>query len=86
MEKVGKGLFASNAEEAVWYEQAEETKAYIKQCKQSILKAKADIKLSAREVHQKFINGAKANIKQRQLDIKIKTEFLEFCKTHITPA
>ncbi len=79
---MGKGLFAS-PEEAVYWEQAEETKAYIKQCEGSIRRAEKDLKLSAREVHQKFIKGAKANIKVRKLDIKIKREFLKYCQSKI---
>lgn len=79
---VGKGVFAT-PEEAVWIDQAEETKEYIKQCKRIIQKSEEDIKLSAREVHAKFINGAKENIKVRKLDIKIKKKFLVFCESHI---
>ena len=81
---LGKGtLIADNEEEAVWWHQAEEGKAYIKQLKGSITKAKADLKLSAREVHKKFITGCKANLKQKQLILKVQKEFLKFCQTKI---
>ncbi len=84
MTDLGKGtLIADNEEEAVWWHQAEENKAYIKQLEGSIEKSKSEIKLSAREVHQKFIAGAKANIKQKQLILKIQKEFLKFCETKI---
>lgn len=81
---LGKGtLISDNEEEAVWWHQAEEAKEYIKQIKGSIKKAKDDLKLSAREVHQKFIKGAKANIKQKKLTLKVQKEFLKFCETKI---
>ena len=74
---------ADNEEEAVWWHQAEEGKAYIKQLEGSIKKAKADLKLSQREVHQKFIKGAKENIKQKKLTLKVQKEFLKFCESKI---
>ena len=81
---LGKGtLIADNEEEAIWWHQAEEGKNYIKQLKASIEKAKKDMKMSAREVHQRFIAGAKANLKQKQLILKVQKEFLKFCQTKI---
>lgn len=74
---------ADSPEEAIWWNQAEEGKAYIKQLKGSIEKSKKEMKLSAREVHKKFIAGAKANIKQKQLTLKIQKEFLLFSESHI---
>ncbi len=79
----GKTLLADNEEEAVWWHQAENAKEYIKQLKGSIKKAQNDLKLSAREVHQKFINGARANIKQKKLTLTIQKEFLKLCKSKI---
>ncbi len=84
MTDLGKGtLIADNEEEAVWWHQAEEGKAYIKQLKGSIEKSEKEMKMSAREVHQKFITGARANIKQKKLILKIQKEFLKFCQTKI---
>ena len=81
---LGKGtLIADNEEEAVWWHQAEEGKEYIKQLKGSIKKSQADLKLSAREVHKKFIIGCKENLKQKKLTLKIQREFLKFCETKI---
>lgn len=81
---LGKGtLISDNEEEAVWWHQAENAKEYIKQLKGSINKAKDDLKLSAREVHQRFINGARANIKQKKLTLKVQEEFLKLCETKI---
>ena len=81
---LGKGtLIADNEEEAVWWHQAEEGKAYIKQLKGSIKKSQEELKLSAREVHQKFMKGAKANIKQKKLTLKVQKEFLKFCESKI---
>ena len=81
---LGKGtLMADSEEEAVWWHQAEEGKAYIKQLKGSIKKAQDDMKLSAREVHKKFIAGAKANIKQKKLTLTVQKEFLKFCESKI---
>lgn len=80
----GKGtIMSDNEEEAVWWHQAENAKEYIKQLKGSIVKAKADLKLSAREVHQKFIKGAKANIKQKKLTLIVQKEFLKLCESKI---
>ena len=81
---LGKGtLIADNEEEAVWWHQAEEGKEYIKQLKGSIEKSQADLKLSAREVHKKFIIGCKGNIKQKKLTLKVQKEFLKFCESKI---
>ena len=81
---LGKGtLIADNEEEALWWHQAEEGKSYIKQLKGSINKSKEELKMSAREVHQKFIKGCKANIKQKELILKIQIEFLKFMETKI---
>lgn len=86
MKNINGGLFAENDEEAVYWQQAQDTKEYIKQCEASIRKAQSEIKMSPREVHQKFIKGAKENIKVRQLDIKVKREFLKFLEAHIKNA
>ena len=80
----GKGTLMADSEvEAVWWHQAENAKDYIKQIKGSIKKAQADLKLSAREVHQKFIAGAKANIKQKKLTLTVQKEFLKLCESKI---
>ena len=81
---LGKGtLIADNEEEALWWHQAQEGKEYIKQIKGSINKSIEDLKLSAREVHQKFMKGCKANIKEKQLVLKIQSEFVKFCESKI---
>lgn len=81
---LGKGtLIADSEEEALWWHQAEEGKAYIKQLKGSIKKSQAELKLSSREVHKKFITGCKGNIKQKKLILKIQKEFLKFCESKI---
>ena len=85
MIKVGKGMFAKDPEEAAWFEASEETKAYIRQLENSIKKANAEMKLSPREVHAKFIKGAIEIIKVRTLEIKLKRQFLKFCDSKITP-
>ena len=73
---LGKGtLIADSEEEAIWWHQAEEGKDYIKQIKGSIKKSKEELKMSAREVHQKFIRGCRANIKQKELTLKVQKEF-----------
>ena len=83
---LGKGtLMADSEEEAIWWHQAEEGKDYIKQLKGSNKKSQDELKMSAREVHQKFQRGCKANIKQKQLTLKVQKEFLKFCETKITP-
>ena len=81
---LGKGtLMADNEEEALWWHQAEEGKEYIKQLKGSIANSKKELKMSAREVHQKFMKGCKANIIQKQLILRIQKEFLKFCESKI---
>ena len=80
----GKGtLMADNEEEAVWWHQAEEVKGHLKQLKGSIQKAESELKLSPREVHAKFIRGAKENIKQKKLVLMVQKEFLKLCETKI---
>ena len=74
---------AENEEEAIWWHQAEEAKNYIKQLKGSIKKSKEEIKLSARVIQQKFIKGAKVNIKEKQLTLKVQKAFLALCETKI---
>ena len=82
---LGKGtLIADNQEEAVWWNEAQEGKAYIKQLKGSINNSKKELKLSAREVHEKFIRGCKASIKQKKLTLKVQKEFLKFCESKIS--
>jgi len=81
---LGRGtLIADNEEEAVWWHQAENSKEYIKQLKNSIKKSEGELKLSAKEVHEKFIKGCKANIKQKKLTLKIQKEFLKLCESKI---
>jgi len=81
---LGKGtLIADDEEEALWWHQAEEGKEYIKQIKGSIKNSQTELKMSAREIHQKFMKGCKANIKQKQLTLKVQKEFLKFCETKI---
>ena len=83
---LGKGtLMADSEEEAIWWHQAEEGKDYIKQIKGSIRKSQEELKMSPREVHQKFQRGCKANIKEKKLTLKVQKAFLEFCETKITP-
>ena len=74
---------ADSEEEAIWWHQAEEGKEYIKQLKGSIKKSQEELKMSPREVHQKFMKGCKANIKQKQLTLKVQKEFLKFCESKI---
>ena len=76
-------LMADNEEEAVWWHQAENAKEYIKQLKGSIEKSTEELKLSAREVHQKFIKGAKGNIKEKKMTLVVQKEFLKLCKSKI---
>ena len=81
---LGKGtLLADSEEEAIWWHEAENSKEYIKQLKGSIKKAEGELKMSAREVHKKFINGCKANIKQKKLLLKVQKEYKKFCETKI---
>ena len=81
---LGKGtLIADSEEEAIWWKEAEEGKAQIKIIQASIRGAKSDLKISAREVHQKFIRGAKANIKQKKISLKVQRAFLKFCESKI---
>ena len=81
---LGKGtLMADSEEEAIWWHQAEEGKDYIKQLKGTIMKSHDELKMSAREVHQKFIRGCKANIKEKKIILRVQKEFLKFCESKI---
>lgn len=80
----GKGtLMADNQEEAVWWHQAEDAKDYIKQLEGSIKKSQSELKLSAREVHQKFIKGCRASMKEKKLGLIVQKEFLKLCQSKI---
>ena len=83
MLKLGKGLFADNKEEAIWYNQAEETRLDIKRLHSTLKKSKEDIKISSRELHKKFVAGAKARIHEIKPLIRVKREFLKFCERKI---
>ena len=81
---LGKGtLIADSEEEAIWWHQAEEGKDYIKQIKGSIRNSQSELKMSAREVHQKFQRGCKANIKEKKIILNVQKEFLKFCESKI---
>ena len=81
----GKGtLMADNEEEAIWWHQAENAKDYIKQLKGSISKSESELKLSQREVHEKFLKGCKGNIKEKKLALIVQKEFLKLCESKIT--
>ena len=83
---LGKGtLMADSEEEAIWWHQAEEGKDYIKQLKGSIANSQKELKMSAREVHQKFMRGCKANIKQKKIILGVQKKFLKFCESKISP-
>ncbi len=76
-------LIADNDEEAIWWHQAEEGKRYVKQIEGSIKNSEKELKMSPREVHQKFIKGCKANIKEKKLGLMIQKEFLKLCESKI---
>jgi len=75
--------FAENEEEAAWYNFAEGYKQNIKFLKGKIERAKKDLKKSAREIEQKFKNGAKASIKADKKSIIIQKEILEFANSKL---
>ena len=84
MTDFGKGtLMADNEEEAIWWHQAENAKEYIKQLEGSVKKSQTELKLSAREVHQKFLKGCKRNIKEKKLALIVQKEFLKLCQSKI---
>ena len=74
---------ADNEEEAIWWHQAENAKDYIKQIEGSIKRSQSELKLSAREVHQKFLKGCKGNIKEKKLVLIVQKEFLKLCQSKI---
>lgn len=82
-DKSTNSVICKNQEEAIWYNQAEEAKAYIKQLKGSIKKAREEMKMTPRQIHAKFMKGAKENIKHKRLTLKVQTEFLKFCESKI---
>lgn len=81
---LGKGtLMAESEVEALWYHQHQEGLAYIKQIKGSIANSERELKLSAREVHKKFIAGTRLNIKQKKNALIVQKEFVKFMSTKI---
>jgi len=75
--------FAENEEEAAWYNVAEGIRQDIKILKARNEKAKKDLKLEAREIEQKFKNGARAVIKANNVTIKVQKEFLKFAESKL---
>lgn len=76
-------LIAKDETEAIWYNQLEEVKQYTLALKNGIRRATEDLKLSDRKIAMKFRLGAKENIKQKKILLKIQNEFLKFCKSKI---
>lgn len=76
-------LIAENDDEAAWYNVSEEIKNDIKILKARNIRAEKDLKVSAREVHAKFIKGAKAVIKSNKTQIKIQKEFLKLAENKL---
>lgn len=74
---------AESKTEAAWYEAEDQYKQVIEQLKRRVKRTESDLKLSAREVHAKFIDGARKQIKEDKLSIKINKEFLEFCRSKL---
>lgn len=79
-------LMADNEEEAIWWHQAEETKLNIIKIKASTKASEKDLKMSARELHQKFLKGARAKIKLNKVNLIVAKEILRFYETKINYA
>lgn len=76
-------VMAENDDEAAWYNVAEGIKQEIKVLKLRIAKAQKDLKISSREIEQKFKAGARASIKENKQAIKIQKEILKLAKSKI---
>lgn len=72
--------FTESDEETAWFNTAENLKQQISVLKMRIKSAEKDMKMSAREIEQKFKNGAKKLIKQCKEEIKINNEFLKLAE------
>lgn len=76
-------VIAENDEEKTWWNVVENIKQDIKILKIRNVKAEKDLRLGAREIEQKFKEGARALIKQNKLTIKVQKEFLKLAENKI---
>lgn len=76
-------LIAENEEEKAWYNVAESIRQDIKLLKARNIKAEQDLKLGAREIEQKFKNGARASIKANKQVINVQKEFLKLAESKL---
>lgn len=74
---------AENENEKAWYNVAEGIKQDLQILKARTERAKKDLKLSAREIEQKFKAGAKMSIKQNKGIIEIQKEILKFAQSKL---
>lgn len=77
-------VFAENQDEEAWYNVAQGIRYEIKVLKARNIKANNDLKLSAREIEQKFKKGAKASIKQNKMSLKVQKEFLKLAESMLS--
>lgn len=75
--------FAENEEEAAWYNVSEGIRQEIKILNVRNAGAKKDLKRGAREIEQKFKNGARLVIKANKQTIKVQKEFLKLAESKL---
>lgn len=76
-------VMSENEDETAWYNTAEGIRQSIKILKSRIAKSEKDIKLGAREIEQKFKNGAKESIKVNKQEIRVQKEFLKLAESKL---
>ncbi len=76
-------VMAENDDEVAWYNVAESIKQELVILRSRIKKAEKDLKLGAREIEQKFKNGARQSIKQYKQQVKIQKEILKLAQSKI---
>ena len=74
---------ADNEDEAAWFNVTESITQEIKILKARNINAEKDLKRSAREIEQKFKNGARAVIKANKQQISIQKEILKLAESKL---
>jgi len=76
-------VIAENENEAAWWNVIDSIKYDIKMLKMRNVNSEKDLKLSAREIEQKFKAGAKLSIKRNKMTITVQREFLKFAESKL---
>ena len=76
-------VVAENDTEVGWFNMADHCRHTIKILKARDIKAKKELKMTAREIEQKFKAGLKASVKQNAIELHVQKELLKFAESKL---